>query len=268
MMKALGLIEVAGLATTVVALDTALKAANVTLLGVEPAKGGGYHTLKLEGDVGAVNAAVEAATGHPEVRDKVVSVKVIPRPAQGIGDMVHSKENRRTWPKTASEAPAPQVEGKPLIAEPKDAGGEEEIERAPEGGRSKEEAPNEETPAPPPSTKKAEPDPKRETEPAKTPARRGPGKVAKAPAPLKGEGRKKPEEGLKSTALRGPLEEETSREALEEDMSKGALGGEPPQAPPAEDEASCNLCGDPQCPRHKGEPHSGCIHYKKKENRK
>jgi len=28
------------------------------------------------------------------------------------------------------------------------------------------------------------------------------------------------------------------------------------------DEEVCNLCGDPVCPRRKGEPHSRCLHYK------
>ena len=27
------------------------------------------------------------------------------------------------------------------------------------------------------------------------------------------------------------------------------------------DRVTCNLCGDPKCPRKKGEPHNKCIHY-------
>ncbi|MDF2875383.1 MAG: microcompartment protein [Sporomusa sp.] len=30
---------------------------------------------------------------------------------------------------------------------------------------------------------------------------------------------------------------------------------------------TCNLCGDPACPRHKGEPKTTCIHYKKNHHR-
>lgn len=29
----------------------------------------------------------------------------------------------------------------------------------------------------------------------------------------------------------------------------------------AEQQATCNLCGDPKCPRKLGEPHKKCIHY-------
>lgn len=42
------------------------------------------------------------------------------------------------------------------------------------------------------------------------------------------------------------------------------VGGDVPvqgDSPPAP--ATCNLCADPLCPRHKGEPHAQCIHYSK-----
>jgi len=110
MEKALGLIEMKGLAATVVALDTALKSAHVALAGVESAKGGGYHTLKLEGDVGAVTAAIYAAKSNSEVAGRVVAAKVIPRPSQGIAIMIHSQEN---WKGASKSDPAPKEGASP-----------------------------------------------------------------------------------------------------------------------------------------------------------
>jgi pimeloyl-ACP methyl ester carboxylesterase len=60
MKKALGLIETIGLVTAIEAADAAVKAACVTLLGYENTKGGGKITVKVVGDVGAVQAAVSA----------------------------------------------------------------------------------------------------------------------------------------------------------------------------------------------------------------
>ncbi|WP_084159248.1 BMC domain-containing protein [Paenibacillus taiwanensis] len=57
--SALGLVEVKGYLGAVAAADAALKAASVTCIGVEVIKGG-LVTVKLSGDVGAVQAAVEA----------------------------------------------------------------------------------------------------------------------------------------------------------------------------------------------------------------
>ena len=61
MMQALGLIEVVGLAAGFEAADVACKTANVELVGYELAKGGGYVTIKVLGQVGAVTAAIDAA---------------------------------------------------------------------------------------------------------------------------------------------------------------------------------------------------------------
>ena len=51
MMDALGLIENRSYLSSIVAADTALKAANVTLIDLEIIRGG-YVTVKLIGDVG------------------------------------------------------------------------------------------------------------------------------------------------------------------------------------------------------------------------
>ena len=64
-MQALGSIEVVGLVAGVEAADVACKTADVTLIGYELAKGGGYVSIKVEGQVAAVQAAMDAAERHP-----------------------------------------------------------------------------------------------------------------------------------------------------------------------------------------------------------
>lgn len=92
MRQALGLIEAIGLATAIEATDAAVKSANVRLLGLEPCKGDGMHTIKVVGDVGAVKAACEAASAACAKGRGVFSVKVIARPADGIGPMIYNNQ--------------------------------------------------------------------------------------------------------------------------------------------------------------------------------
>jgi microcompartment protein CcmL/EutN len=89
---ALGLIETVGLAAAMEAADTAVKSANVTLLGYENSKGGGLITVKVEGDVGAVKAAVEAACAAASKINRVFSKQVIPRPHEEIEKLVYTKD--------------------------------------------------------------------------------------------------------------------------------------------------------------------------------
>ncbi|MBC2272373.1 BMC domain-containing protein [Listeria welshimeri] len=76
--EALGLIEVTGFLGAVVAADTCLKAANVELIRCEVIKGG-LTTVELTGDVGAVNAAVEAGKVATESLGCLISSHVIAR---------------------------------------------------------------------------------------------------------------------------------------------------------------------------------------------
>ena len=76
---ALGLIETRGLVGSIEAADTMVKAANVQLVGYEQV-GGGYVTVMVRGDVGAVQAATDAGAEAAARVGEVVSVHVIPRP--------------------------------------------------------------------------------------------------------------------------------------------------------------------------------------------
>ena len=61
------------------AADAMVKAANVKLIGKEKV-GGGYVTVFVRGDVGAVKAATDAGAAAAERVGELVSVHVIPRP--------------------------------------------------------------------------------------------------------------------------------------------------------------------------------------------
>ncbi|MGM1044973.1 MAG: BMC domain-containing protein [Bacillota bacterium] len=76
--NALGLIEVKGYLGAVAAADAALKAAGVNCIGLEVTKGG-LVTVKLSGEVGAVQAAVEAGAEIAAQLNVLLTRHVIPR---------------------------------------------------------------------------------------------------------------------------------------------------------------------------------------------
>jgi len=79
MNQAIGLIETRGFVAVVEAADAMLKAANVKLIKYQSI-GGGYVTVIVEGDVGAVKAAVDAGAAAAKRVGEIFSVHVIPRP--------------------------------------------------------------------------------------------------------------------------------------------------------------------------------------------
>ena len=85
--EALGLIETRGLVGAIEAADTMVKAANVTLVSKEEI-GGGLVTVMVRGDVGAVQAAVEAGAEAAKVVGELISVHVIPRPHAEVESMM------------------------------------------------------------------------------------------------------------------------------------------------------------------------------------
>jgi len=76
---ALGMVETRGLVGAIEAADAMVKAANVVLIGSEYV-GGGYVTVMVRGDVGAVKAATDAGAAAAQRVGELVSVHVIPRP--------------------------------------------------------------------------------------------------------------------------------------------------------------------------------------------
>lgn len=78
-MMSKGFIETRGLVAAIEAADAMVKAANVTLSGKKMI-GGGLVTVVIEGDVGAVKAAVDAGAAAAQKVGELVSVHVIARP--------------------------------------------------------------------------------------------------------------------------------------------------------------------------------------------
>ncbi|MBP9624419.1 MAG: BMC domain-containing protein [Veillonella sp.] len=115
MKEALGLVEVRGLASAIHVADVMVKAANVHIIGLEKARGSGWMTVKVSGDVGAVQASVEAGAAEGLALQALISKLVIPRPADGLDKML--KPEPVITPLT-KETPAPKSE-EPKLEEPK-----------------------------------------------------------------------------------------------------------------------------------------------------
>lgn len=105
--KSLGLIETQGLAAGIEAADAAVKSANVELVGYELTKGGGWTTIKILGDVGAVKAAVDAARIAAGKVSRVVSTRVIARPSMGLTGLIHNTDTVGDQPPEPPAPPAP-----------------------------------------------------------------------------------------------------------------------------------------------------------------
>jgi microcompartment protein CcmL/EutN len=101
---ALGLIETKGLVGAIEAADAMLKAANVVLVGKErtdPA----MITIKIVGDTAAVRAAVDAGAAAAQRVGSLISVHVIPRPAENVDELIFVN-NAKTQSRTQEEAEA------------------------------------------------------------------------------------------------------------------------------------------------------------------
>ena len=76
---ALGIFVTRGLVAAIEAADAMVKAAEVSLIGTEKI-GSGLVSVMVRGDVGAVNAAVEAGAANASKLGELVAKHVIPRP--------------------------------------------------------------------------------------------------------------------------------------------------------------------------------------------
>lgn len=89
---ALGMVETKGLVGSIEAADAMVKSANVILIGSEYV-GGGYVTVMVRGDVGAVKAATDAGAAAAKRVGELVSVHVIPRPHEEV-EMILPKNEK------------------------------------------------------------------------------------------------------------------------------------------------------------------------------
>lgn len=108
-MEALGLIELFGVVPAVEALDAALKAADVKRQSFTRVHGG-LVTVTVTGEVAAVQAAMDAAAAAAGRVGEVLSVHVIPRPAEGIESILDEPQEPCQRPKKPKAAPKPKAE--------------------------------------------------------------------------------------------------------------------------------------------------------------
>jgi len=96
--SAIGLIETRGLIGVLEAADTAAKAADVQLLGIDRI-GGGLVSVRFRGDTASVQAAVSAASEAVRRVSELISAHVIPSPA------IDAEGVLRTVPPSPSSEP-------------------------------------------------------------------------------------------------------------------------------------------------------------------
>lgn len=105
--KALGLVETRGLVGAIEAADAMVKAARVTLIGIEVTIAA-LITVKVRGEVGAVKAAVDAGGQAAARVGELLSVHVIPRPDTSTETIVYAPDSepaRTPSPKPSSDDP-------------------------------------------------------------------------------------------------------------------------------------------------------------------
>ena len=104
MKKSLGLVEVAGLCAAVYTADAMVKAANVELVALERARGNGWTTVKVVGDVGAVKAAVNVGVQVASSNGKLITSRVIARPANEVDQAFVEADQRKEQEAAAKKA--------------------------------------------------------------------------------------------------------------------------------------------------------------------
>ena len=101
-MKALGMIEVYSFTTAVCTADVAAKAADVKIIAFDrnrPFAPGAPAPLimevKMEGEVSAVTAAIDAAVAYAKSKNKYIVHHIIPRPAETVEKMAYLMDINR-----------------------------------------------------------------------------------------------------------------------------------------------------------------------------
>jgi microcompartment protein CcmL/EutN len=241
---AIGMVETVGLLAAYEAADVAVKSANVKLIGYEISRGG-MVVIKFSGDVGAVKSAVDAAAAAASRLGEVFSSHVIPRPHQDVDkkmiltdDTVGYKKDKtpEKSAEKASEESQEIVEVKESEEETEDVEIEEQLEEEVEL-EEQEEAETED--------EESDESKKRSEQELDT---------------VESEEETESDEDFDSEDdMEADLEsEEDSDKLKDEDLDET---DEDEDDEEDDDEDICNLCGDPACPRRKGELRTDCIHY-------
>jgi len=99
----LGLLEVSGLALAINTADAMAKSAAVTLVGIDTCKGGGWMTIKITGDVAAVNSALNTGAALAEKHGGLIAKSLLARPDEQLMKQV---------------VPAPKSQPEPVAVAP------------------------------------------------------------------------------------------------------------------------------------------------------
>jgi len=101
MSSAIGMIETKGLVGSYEAADAMIKASDVTIVKQEFVDGG-IVTVVVKGDVGSVQAAVEAGKEAARRVGELLGAHVIPRPDEDVFQMIKGPEAPKKKPAPAA----------------------------------------------------------------------------------------------------------------------------------------------------------------------
>jgi ethanolamine utilization protein EutM len=85
---ALGMVETKGVVASIEAADAMTKMAHVKLVCQEEI-GGGYVTIMIRGEVGAVKSSVDAGAAAARRAGELVAAHVIARPHPAVEGLIH-----------------------------------------------------------------------------------------------------------------------------------------------------------------------------------
>ena len=85
---ALGMVETRGLVASIEAADAMSKVAYIQLLCQEEI-GGGYVTIMVRGEVGAVQSSVDAGVAAAKRAGELVAAHIIARPHPSVEKLIH-----------------------------------------------------------------------------------------------------------------------------------------------------------------------------------
>ena len=90
---ALGMVETVGLVASIEAADAMVKVANVSITCQEEI-GGGYVTIMVRGEVGAVQASVDAGVAAAKKAGQLLTGHVIARPHRFTEAIIPNGDNK------------------------------------------------------------------------------------------------------------------------------------------------------------------------------